>query len=594
LTRTGRIAIAAALIVATLFATAAADDLRVTARVDRTTVPLGQTVTLTVTAEGTMRQVSAPSLPPLQAFVVQSSGSSTNMSWVNGQMSASKSWSYALVPREVGEFTIGSVEIEFDGDVYRTDPIEVAVVEGGGATPPAATPERRSSGVDSEGREVFITTSVDRKRAFVDEQITLSFKFYRRINLIDRPRYSAPDLTGFWVEELGDQEEYYEVVDGLQYRVTEIKTALFGAKPGSATIGPATLSYQEGRSGFPFFSGGRPRTLTTRPIEVEILPLPREGRPADFGGAVGSFNVSVRLDSDSIPALSPVTLRIRISGTGNVRTVPAPKIADIPGFKTYESGTSTEITRKSNSIGGVKVYEHVIVPQASGTLTVPGVSFSYFDPARQEYERASSGDLTLSVTQAAPGAEPGMIPVPVAISRVGRDIRYIHERGDTLRPERAPIHARAWFLALQAVPLVGLVGALAVRRRRDRYAEDSGLVRYVKAPGAARRELRDAAARLKSGDRAAACSAVARAVTDFIGGRWGVSARGMTEPELMRVLGSAGADAETVERVRRLLSECDLGRFAGGVDRVEGDRLLSEAEECLKRLERLSARRRRR
>jgi hypothetical protein len=592
LTRTGRTAVAAILLVAALLGAASADDLVVRARVDRSSVPLGRTLTLTITAEGTMRQVSAPSLPPLQAFVVQSSGSSTNMSWVNGQMSASKSWSYTLAPREVGTFTIGSAEIEFDGDVYRTDPIEVEVVESGAAAP--ARPEQRQpSGVDSGGKDVFVTTSVDKKRAYVNEQITLSFKLYRRVSLME-PRYGAPDLTGFWVEELGDQEEYYEVVDGSQYRVTELRTALFGAKAGTATIGQATLSYSEGRSGFPFFSGGRPRVLTTRPIEVEVLPLPREGRPADFEGAVGDFAVSARLDADNVPALSPVTLRVRVSGVGNIRTVPAPEIDEIPGFRIYDSGTSTEITKKNYSVGGVKVYEYVLVPQASGTLTVPGVGFSYFNPATEAYGRAASGELRLSVTPAAPGSDPGMIPVPAAISRVGRDIRYIHESEDALRPARAPLHTRAWFLLLQVVPLAGLAGALSVRRRRDRYAEDGGLVTYVRAPKAARVELREAAARLRAGEHPAACSAVARAITDLIGGRWGVPARGMTMPELTGVLQSAGADEETVERVRRLLAECDLGRFAGGADRVEGDRILSEAEDCLRRLERLSARRRRR
>jgi hypothetical protein len=83
-------------------------------------------------------------------------------------------------------------------------------------------------------------------------------------------------------------------------------------------------------------------------------------------------------------------------------------------------------------------------------------------------------------------------------------------------------------------------------------------------------------------------------VTDFIGRRWGVPARGMTTPDLMGVLESAGADPALVERVRRLLAECDLGRFAGDVDRVQGDRLMAEAEECLRGLEKLSAKRRRR
>jgi len=350
LTRTGRLIGLALLLAVFLSVTAVAADVTVSAEVNRKTTGVNEPITLTVTVEGTARSVPTPRLPDLSsAFSVEEAGTSSNMSWVNGAMSASKSWNYVLLPKAVGTFTIGSAEVEFGGSTYRTDPIEVQVVEGGTAAGQAAPrgsalEERPSSGVDAGGKNIFVTASVDKKRAYVDEQITLSFKFYRRTELWEQPRYQAPNLTGFWAEDLGQETEYVETVNGVRYRVVEIKTALFGAAPGKATIGEAKLVYREGGGGFPFFGAGQERALTTDPITVEILPLPTEGKPAGFAGGVGDYTVRASLDPPRVGQLEPATLKVTIAGTGNTKTVPAPRMADLPDFKIYESGTSSDVT----------------------------------------------------------------------------------------------------------------------------------------------------------------------------------------------------------------------------------------------------------
>jgi hypothetical protein len=140
---------------------------------------------------------------------------------------------------------------------------------------------------------------------------------------------------------------------------------------------------------------------------------------------------------------------------------------------------------------------------------------------------------------------------------------------------------------------VALAAVYAGQRRRDRLAGDRGLARFVRAPAGARKDLRAAASHLTAGDRAAACSAIARAITDFVGHRWNVPARAMTMAELEETMRSGGADPELVARVRNLLGECDLGRFAGSVESVDGESLMKEAEACLAALARLSAKRRR-
>lgn len=594
MTRTGRhIVILVAAVVVAVAAVTAAGQVTVSAFVDRTTVPVDQPVTLTIQVEGTMRSVPEPSLPPLDdAWSVRASGTSSNMSWVNGQVSISKSWNYTLLPRRTGTLEIGATEVEFDGSVYRTDPIAVEVVEGTGA--PRDVEERPSSGVDAGGRDVFIVTSVDKERAYQGEQITLSFKFYRRVSLWDQPQYGAPELSGFWVEQLDERGEYYENVEGIRYRVVEIQTALFGTAPGTKTIGPATLTYRADRPGFTFFStGARPVTLRTEPIDVEILPLPADGRPDDFGGAVGRYSIKASLESRRIPELEPVTLTVTISGTGNVRTVPEPELPDLPDLKVYESGSSTDTSAKSGAVSGAKRYEYVLVPQSSGAKTIPGFALSYFDPSKGAYQRSVTGEIALDVTPGTADAGRAELPVRAAISRLGRDVRYIRQPDGVLRRAPRPVHARPSFLLLQLVPIVTLAAVVVVKRRRDRFAVDSGLARHVRAPAEARRALRAARASIAGGESAAACSAIARAVTDFIGNRWNVQASGMTMAEIDSTLARAGADQDLRAGVRDVLSACDFGRFAATEGSVESERLLAEAETCLRSLERLSARRRR-
>lgn len=571
------------------------DEVEVTARVDRNVVSQSDQLVLTVEVRGTMRQVGTPTLPPLdEHFSVYSAGSSTNMSWVNGEMTSSRSWSYRLLPKGVGEFTIGAVEVEFGGSVYSTEPIEVEVVEGEAPRQPAEREERASSGVESSGRNVFITSSVSKKQAYVGEQITYSFKFYRAVDLWDQPQYVPADLTGFWVVDIPERDEYYEVVDGIRYVVIEIKTALFGTSAGAATVGPASLTYRERAAAVTFFSRGGPlKTTQTEPIEVEILPLPAEGRPLSFGGAVGDFTFSASLDTDRVDQWKPATLKISVRGTGNIRSVPDPELPELPEFRVYESGTSTDTDVKNALVTGRKTYEYVLVPQTAGPKTIPPVEFSFFDPRTGSYETRASEELSLSVLPAEEGDAGPELPARAAIARLGRDIRYIREPDD-IEAADTPLHRRPYFLILQLLPLAALAGAVAVRRRRDRFAGEEGLERYMKAPARARRELKAARDALASGDSAAVCSSVSRAVVDFIGARLKVGARGMTLPELADLLWSAGAAESTIERVRKLMSDCDLGRFAGDTGAVESERLVSEAEGCLKELERLSAKRRRR
>ncbi len=592
--RTGRQLIAVGFLALVAATPVFGNDIEVSASVDRTRVELNGRLGYTITVEGTMRNVPEPRLPELEpAFTVYSSGTSTNMSWVNGQMSSSKTWSFTLVPQTTGAFTIGPAEVEFGGAIYRTEPIEVEVVAGAPAGGARTERPREPTGAESEGRDVFITTSVDKERAYVDEQITFSFRFYRRVALWDQPRYETPDLTGFWVEDLPGEDRFTETIEGKRYEVIELEKALFGAAPGTATIGPARLAYRLEGEPFTFFSRpGRERVLETEPIEVEILPLPESGRPEGFDGAVGSYEMSARLESNEVAALDPVTLTVTIEGVGNISTVPAPNLPELQDFRTYESGTSSSTSKEGGVVRGRKTFEYVLVPQAEGTRTIPALELPHFEPESETYRVARTAPLRLTVTEATGDGGPGA-PVRTGITRVGRDIRYIREPGGVLEVAAEPVHRSPLFLWLQVVPAGAVVAAWLYRRRRDRFAADSGLERYVRAPGRARRELREARRLAAEGKISELCTTLARVTTDFLSDRLGVPARGMTMRDLEGALRREGASDEVIDCVRRLLNECDVGRFAAGAAGVEPGRLLDDAERCLGLIEKQSRRRRR-
>lgn len=572
--------------------TVGAADVTVTARVSGTVVSLNETFTLSVFVEGAM-SAPAPELGRImEQFTVYSSGTSSSMSIVNGRRTTSKRWNYSLLPRAPGSFVLGPVEVEVDGAIYSSEPIEIEVVEGEPGRASSEMEVREATGNQTAASGgVFVTMTVDKAEAYVNEQITLSFKYYRRVEP-HSPRYESPDVTGFWTEDLPPPEEYFEMVDGKRYRVTEIRTALFGAAAGTATVGEARLTYRAEGAPFTFFrTQGEKKSLGTKPIAIEILPLPSDGGAGGFGGAVGQYRVESGVDVEEVEELKPVTLRVTVTGTGNVRTVPAPVRDDIAGFKVYESGSSTDTSKKKGIVGGVRTFEYVFVPQQSGDLAIPGIELRYFDPAHGRYDVARTDDIVLKVAPRTTVDEQVAGGVGAAISRVGADIRYIREPDGALKRTSRPLYFRPAFLLLQLLPLLCLVVVSVWKDRRKRLSQDRGLERFLRAPARARRELKAAGALSIAGDHAGTCSAVARLTVDFIGDRLGVAARGMRLGELRAVLEEAGADVAATDRAISLLSVCDLGRFAGAQGSLTTEEILDEAEILIKSIEKLRARR---
>ncbi|NTV51426.1 MAG: protein BatD, partial [Candidatus Firestonebacteria bacterium] len=294
---------------------AQAADISISAQAGPQQAGVGENITLRVIIEGQANINGSPALPDLPDFQVYSGGRSSNFTFINGQVSSSLQYTFILVPKHTGTFTIGPINLVYENKTYSTAPIQI-VVGGGGSRPAPApsanvpsAPSASSPGVSRHNQDpVFITTQTDRHEVYVNEPVILTFRFYHRIPILAQPQYQPPSINGFWAEDLPPQREFITTVNGVEFQVTEIKTALFPTTAGKLNIGPATLAVQvedfNRRSADPFaddffrnfFSRGRQVALKSEPITIKVKPLPGKGRPAEFSGTVGQWALSARLD----------------------------------------------------------------------------------------------------------------------------------------------------------------------------------------------------------------------------------------------------------------------------------------------------------
>ncbi len=595
---------------------AGAQELSISASVSPQQGAVGQQLRLVVKIEGKANVRGEPQLPSLPDFRVYGGGRSSNFSFINGQVSSSLSFTYVLVPQKAGQFTVGPIKIEQGHKVYSTAPITLNISGGHAqAAPPAnlaqpgqVAPQRsappRGSTRETRTEPLFITTSVDRKKVYVNQAVTLSFKFFRRVPILNQPQYQPPVTNGFWSEDLPPQKTYVVHIKGYDYEVTEIRTALFPTTTGELTISPATVvaavqsSSQPGNDPFgdsfgdSFFSGFFNRAqqvqLKSKPITVTVEPIPAKGRPRDFTGTVGQWSMSAKLDRKQAKVGDAVTLEVRIFGEGNIMAVGKPQLPALTGFKTYETVSSSEVQKQQGKVKGVKIYRTLLRPQVSGNLTIPEISYSYFNPALKKFERITVPSLNLEVAPGdqkallsqTTGALAGSEAAGPGVKVISKDIRYLKTDFKLIKRNRAPLLAM-WMVGFGLPPLV-LLGLWAWRGRQLRLASDPRYARKLAADKSARRVFKQAQQAWHKKDPKGFYTHLPAALTGYLADQLGYSRGGITQRDLLQQLKNRQVSSAITDNLAALLDECDYARFAPGQgDTLEMERHLKQAQQLL-------------
>lgn len=565
-----------------------ADEPKVSANLDRTQTRVGEPVTLTLSVEGGDVE-GEPEVLPGADYHVYFQGQSRNFTFVNGKFSSSTNFTFRVVPRTEGEISVGPIQARIGGKTYELDPLRLVVKSDSSPPPLQPTPQGRSGqGAEDRGDDgLFITTSVDRDTIFLHQQVTLTFRFYQSLDavVINQPSYIPPSTTGFLKQELGDQKQFTLRRTGRVYKVTEIQTALFPTRTGRLRIGGAEVECivedrsRRSRDPFSLFRGGmfgdRKVRLRSKPVDVQVMPLPSSGRPRDFDGAVGSFGLRVEADTSTVRANEPVTIRATISGPGSVTTLGTLELPAPEGVRFFDSGQEVRTRVSNGKVLAEKVITWILVPTSPRPLTIPSLRLNYFDPERRRYLRTDSSPLTVEVL---PGDAPNLVTsggVPPAL--VGRDIRYLKTDFEGLQwgGRSGPLGPMPW---VHAVPFVIFAGALVFRERKRRLESDAVALRR----SAAQRKART---RFRSLEEAKGPERVAEILAAYLADRIGDPVPGATRAQLLDQAGDHGVDGDLLQETRLFLEECDARAFAPGGVADAGDSLAKEAEGLVTRLE---------
>lgn len=581
-------------------------DLQVTATVGADVVGVQDNFQLTITVSGRdSNDAEVPRLPRFHSFrVVAGPSVSTSYQWINGRSSSSKSFIYVLLPEKEGEYTLDPVEVSVGGKVYKTQPVAVRVTAASSAPPPArdrisdpfAEDDIQARRSIPGGEEVFVLAEPDRTTVYVGQQVTLAYHLLTQVGVTGLQLQESPPLTGFWVEDLkvdpnpNARRRFMNGREYLDYAVK--KQALFPNSPGRVTIEPSTFAISVRTPGdiFGFLTQAQTVYRKTREVEVTVKPLPREGRPAQFNGAVGSFSLTSSLDRKEAATGDAVALVISLAGKGNLKTVPDPALPPMPDFTIYSSKRSEQARpADGDAVAGEKTWEYVVVPKAPGSQKIPSLSLSYFDPDRDRYVTLTTPELELKV-QKGGGSDTLLTGLSGMtkqnLKRQGSDINFIKLSTADLRRGNQPIFHSTWFYLAAGIPLLVNVGAYLYQRERRRESSDLVLARSRRARRTALRRMKEAE---KAGrvDPRRFYDGAALALSRYLTDRFNLPEIAVTADSLEKSLAERSVDPRTAKEVMDCLQRCDYGRFvsaSGSPDQMRD--LLRKVRSVIETLER--------
>jgi hypothetical protein len=587
---------------------AMAQPLQVTVSADRTSLAVNEQLVLTVglTGDGanSVGQITLPDVGEYLALL-GSGGSSQSIQIVNGSMSVQKSFTYFYQAVKEGTVTIPAISVNYKGNNYSSSPVVIQIgrssapAAGGAATSPSLAP------ADASDEDLFIRAAVNKRTVYPNEPVIVTFRIYTRVNVASYGINKLPDTGGFWAEDFTQQGQQpqtrQEVINGRKYVVADIKKmALFPTSPGSKAIGAMMLdcdvrmqSRRRSNDIFdnffedPFFGRTVRRSVSSKPITIDVMPFPEENRPANFSGLSGQFRLSANVDKQDVKTNEAITLKVAISGDGNIRTIPKPVVQLPADFEQYEPKINESIQRQGDVVSGGKTFEYVLVPRFPGQQRIRPIQFSYFDASARQFRILSTPEIAIKVEK----GSGDVATVPSGLSKeevrfIGQDIRFIKMQSPRWRRAGYAFYRSGWFLALTFFPLLALAGAFAHRRHLDKL---SGNIAYARSRGANRmamKRLAKAAQLCQEKTQKEFYAEVSRALTGFAADKLNVAQAGIISSELEKRLRAHGLTEEHLRNYLELLQTCDFQRFApANESQGEMDAFLKKAKEAIINLE---------
>ena len=507
--------------------------------------------------------------PSFNGFnVVGGPNQSVSNSWVNGVRSFSKSYTYFLTPTRKGKIIIAQASIEIDGEVYKTTPVQIEVTQ---AVNNPNSPQARANAIADEN--LHLVAEISKRNPYLNEAITVIYKLYfsSEISVSNVNETESPKYSDFWshlipIPKLEIKRGEFK---GQPYNyVTWRKTVLYPQKTGKLVIAPLTLNVSvDVPTNRRDFFGNRvyqktPKMITAGKRTIDVRPLPLAGRPNDFDGAVGDFDLNVKFNKTALKSSESFQATIKVSGRGNLKLFSLPKLSAPSSLEVYEPEHKENVkTNLLGMLGNIKD-TYTVVPQYQGNYPIPSVSFSYFDPVKALYVSLRSEEQLIDVFEGPTASSNTAAPNILQKNNINATPYFDFIKLETvlLSMDQTNFYGSANFWLLLLLPFILYVVIVLVKRRSENYTVDPVTQKQRRAARLAKKYL--SSAKKVLGDKENFYNALERALHNYLKAKLSIETAEFSKESIVTLLQQKNSSPETIADFISILEKCEAARYS--------------------------------
>ena len=573
-------------------------------------VPVNQSFQIQYIVDEKCNDIQIPSMPGFELLAGPFTSTASSFSFVNGKRTSTyqKTFTYTYSATKEGTYTIGAATVDIKGRKYRSNGLKITVVRE--QEPQAATTSSRTNDDSSRPQRtqtaqsapsIFMRTEVNKTHAHEQEPVTLCYKLYFvGVNDVQLAGVTKmPDFDGFLKQEsdLEQLESHVETYNGRQYNVAVVyKNQLYPQHSGDITITPAHFEVvytTPGAERDPFgqmFGYQEHKTLKAPAVTIHVDALPQEDRPKSFSGGVGHFTMTPSISSTELNTNEPITLKLDISGSGNMKLIKTPDVKWPEGFESYDPKVSNSYQTTDSGMSGTKSIEYMAIPREPGDYTLPPVTLTYYDSDAGAYKTLTTPSYQLHINRGQQRKDTEVSDYSQEdIKQLATDVRYIHTNDlpalepNSAMPPAIQVGSFGWWLCY-LIPLIIAIIVLIAMRRYIQANADLTQVRYRKANKVAQKRLRNAKKLMDENQTGAFYEEIERAAMSYLSDRLTIPTAELNKETISQILAQKNVPEPLIKETEQVLSTAEFARYAPSMSQ-DMNTLYSRTVELINQLE---------
>jgi len=588
-----------------------ADEIRFVASAPDVVVDGNQfKLTFTVNTQR-VKDFRAPVMNDFEVLMGPSRSQQSSTQIINGNYSSTNSitYTYILMPKKEGTFTIPGATIVADGEIVKSNFVKIKVLPQdqangvGGSNGFAGRGMSQSPSVNGDkisGKDLFITATVSKTNVYEQEAILLTYKVYTVLNLTSLLG-KMPDLKGFHTQEVElprSKTFSLEHYNGRNYKtVVWSQYILFPQQSGNLEIPSITYEgviAQQIYSDDPFdafFNGGSnyvevKKNVTTPKLVIHVNPLP-SGKPANFSGAVGEFSINSSISTKELKTNDAVTIKLVISGTGNMKLISTPEAVFPKDFEVYDPKVDNKFTLMKNGLSGNKVIEYLAIPRHAGLYKIPPIEFSYFDLKTKSYKTLKTEEYDVEVTKGQGNASQVLVDFTNKedLEMLGKDIRFIKMNEDLIKYKGTFFLGSRVYYLWYIIPSCLFIVFVLIYRKQAIENANIVKVRTKRANKIAAKRMRFAEKLLSENKKNEFYDEVLKTLWGYISDKLNIPVSQLSKDNIEYELLEYGISQQFIESFIEILNECEYARYAPSDENKAMDKVYISAIDVISKME---------